>query len=70
MQIIKKIGLFIFLIGLAVFTVLPLVGEFKVSTASLDKVLQEKGISSEIFIQEMGEKCGGQQFNGMLSLYQ
>ncbi|GBF21367.1 MULTISPECIES: 4Fe-4S binding protein [Arenibacter] len=68
MQIIKKIGLFIFLIGLTIFTVLPFMGDFKVTPAALDQIIQEKGISSELFIQRIQEDVVGQEFHGMLSL--
>ena len=68
MQIIKKIGLFIFLIGLTVFTILPFMGDFKVTPAALDQIIQEKGISSELFIQRIQEDVVGQEFHGMLSL--
>jgi Pyruvate/2-oxoacid:ferredoxin oxidoreductase delta subunit len=68
MQIIKKTGLYIFLIGLTIFTIVPFLGEFKVTAAALNQMVQEKGISSEIFVQGMEEKVVGQAFTGMLSL--
>lgn len=68
MQIIKKIGLFVFLIGLAIFTILPFMGEFKVGQATMDQIIREKGISSELFIEGMQENVVGKQFQGMRSL--
>ncbi|MCM4163803.1 MULTISPECIES: 4Fe-4S binding protein [unclassified Arenibacter] len=68
MQIIKKIGLLIFLIGLAIFTILPFIGEFKVTRATMDLIIQEKGISSELFIEGVQENVVGKKFQGMLAL--
>src|SRR5690606_3622941 len=68
MQIIKKIGLYIFLIGLAIFTILPFMGGFKVTRATMDQIIQEKGISSELFIEGVQENVVGEEFQGMLAL--
>lgn len=68
MQVIKKIGLVVFLIGLTLFTLLPFMGEFAVSATVFNKVVQDKGINSEVFIGEMEENVVGKEFYGMLAL--
>lgn len=68
MQVIKKIGLVVFLIGLTIFTMLPFMGEFAVSETVFNKVVQDKGINSEVFIGEMEENVVGKEFYGMLAL--
>ena len=68
MQVIKKIGLVVFLVGLTIFTMLPFMGEFAVSEAVFNKVVQGKGINSEVFIGEMEENVVGKEFYGMLAL--
>jgi polyferredoxin len=68
MRIIKKIGIFIFLIGLAIFTILPFVGGFKVTRTAMDQIIREKGISSELFIEGMQENVVGEKFQGMFGL--
>jgi len=68
MKIIKNIGFIIFLVGLGIFTFLPLIGTFKVSQATLDQIVVEKNIKSEVFIQDIQKNVVGKKFNGMLGL--
>ncbi len=67
MKTIKNIGLIIFLIGLGIFTSLIFIGEFKVNQETLDQVISEKGIKSEIFIGELKKNVVGKSFDGMLT---
>ncbi len=48
MKIIQKIGLIIFLMGLAVFTAVPLLGTFKLDQNSFDSIVAEKNIKTNI----------------------
>jgi len=68
MKAIKNIGLIIFLTGLGVFAALPLVGKFEVSNDAFAKIVAEKGIKSEIFIQEMQTNVIGKELDGMQAL--
>ncbi len=68
MKLIKNIGLVIFLIGLAIFTILPLVGTYNLSQNAFSEFIAQKGIKSELFISKMKQNVVGQQFNGMLEL--
>ena len=67
MKIIKNIGLIIFLIGLGIFTSLIFIGSFEVNQDTLDQVISEKSIKSEIFIEELKKNVVGKEFDGMLS---
>ena len=68
MKAIKNIGLIIFLIGLAIFTALPLLGTFRLDHNSFDTIITEKKIKSDIFIKSIQENVVGKTFNGMQSL--
>ncbi len=68
MKAIKNIGLVIFLIGLGIFTALPLMGTFELNAPTFDKIISDKGIKSELFIQSIKDKVVGQEFTGMLGL--
>ncbi|WP_282162379.1 4Fe-4S binding protein [Ulvibacterium marinum] len=70
MKAIKNIGLVIFLIGLGVFTVLPIIGSFSLDETSFDKILSDKGIKSELFIQSIRQEVVGKDFNGIGALSQ
>ncbi len=68
MKAIKKIGLVIFLFGLATFISLLFIGEFKLTPAVFDQVLKEKNIKSELFISQIKDNVVGKEFNGMASM--
>ena len=67
MKAIKNIGLIIFLIGLGIFTSLIFIGKFEVNQDTLDQIISEKSIKSEIFIEELKKNVVGKEFDGMLS---
>ncbi|CAM4188975.1 4Fe-4S binding protein [Zobellia nedashkovskayae] len=68
MKAIKNLGLVIFLIGLAVFAAVPVLGTFSLDQNTFDEIVKEKNIKSDVFIQSIQEGVVGKDFNGMLSL--
>lgn len=68
MKTIKNIGLVIFLLGLGVFTALPLIGTFSLSQLDFDQLVLDNRIKSELFISAIEEDIVGKQFEGMQSL--
>ena len=68
MKAIKHIGLVIFLIGLAIFTALPLLGTFKLEAPAFKEITGDKNIKSEFFIQELKDNVYNKTFNGMQEL--
>ena len=68
MKAIKHIGLVIFLIGLAIFTALPLLGTFKLETPAFKEITGDKNNKSEFFIQELKDNVLDKTFNGMQEL--
>ncbi|NNK18754.1 MAG: 4Fe-4S binding protein [Maribacter sp.] len=68
MKAIKNSGLIIFILGLGIFTALIFIGKFEVNQETLDQVISEKGIKSEIFIEELQKNIVGNEFHGMISL--
>ena len=67
MKTIKNIGLFVFLVGLGIFTSLIFIGKFEVDQDTWDLVISEKGIKSEIFIETLEKNVIDKEFEGMLS---
>ena len=65
MKYIKNSGLVIFLIGLALFTVLPLLGSYKLTSKNFASYVQEQGIKSELFITSIKENITDRSFEGM-----
>ncbi|MGB0980791.1 MAG: 4Fe-4S binding protein [Winogradskyella sp.] len=68
MRLIKHIGLAIFLIGLAIFTALPVLGTFNLSEAAFNTIVKEQNIKSEVFITDIKANIVGKDFNSMLAL--
>ena len=65
MKAIKYIGLVIFLIGLSIFTALPLLGTFKLESDTLNTIVKDKKIKSEVFIEDLNSNLVGKTYNGM-----
>ena len=65
MKTIKNIGLVLFLIGLAIFTALPVLGTFDLSPKDLDDFINHKGIKSEVYISDLRQNVVGKSFDGM-----
>ncbi|MFX0558470.1 4Fe-4S binding protein [Maribacter sp. CXY002] len=68
MKAIKNIGLAIFLTGLTIFTLLPVVGTYNLSPETFSQFIEQKGIKSEQFISDMEQNVVGLRFEGMLQL--
>ena len=68
MKAIKHIGLVIFLIGLAIFTALPLLGTFNLNEADFNTIIKGQNIKSEVFINTIKSDIIGQDFSGMQTL--
>ena len=68
MKAIKNIGLVIFLVGLAIFVALPLIGSYKLDQKTFDGIVKDKGFKSELFIDAINKNVVGKEFDGMLSL--
>lgn len=67
MKTIKNIGLILFLIGLAIFTALPVIGTYSLSPKQFEDFVGQKGIQSDLFISDIQENVVGQNFEGMFS---
>ncbi len=67
MKVFKHIGLVIFLIGLAIFTALPLLGTFNLNKATFNTIVKDKNIKSEVFINSIKEDVINKNFNGIQS---
>jgi ferredoxin-type protein NapH len=67
MKIIKTIGLGIFLIGLGIFTVLPVIGSYELTPESFQEFVVNKGVKSDLFISEIETKVVGKSFEGMMA---
>ena len=68
MKTIKHIGLVIFLIGLGVFTALPLLGTFNLKETNFNTIIDQHNIKSEVFINEIKSTIVDEDFNGMQAL--
>jgi Pyruvate/2-oxoacid:ferredoxin oxidoreductase delta subunit len=68
MKLIKNVGLLIFLIGLAIFTVIPVLGHYNLDEATFDVIVKDQNLKSEVFINAIKSKVVGKDFNSMLSL--
>lgn len=68
MKTIKYTGLVIFLIGLTLFTALPLVGTYQIDPSAFEELMAEKRIKSEVFIEDLQKNVVGKEFKGMQTL--
>ncbi|NNK11664.1 MAG: 4Fe-4S binding protein [Flavobacteriaceae bacterium] len=68
MKTTKHIGLIIFLIGLGIFTALPLIGTYSPTSSDLAEWVDEKGIKSELFISDIEQEIVGKDFSGIHNL--
>jgi len=62
MKAIQKIGFGLFLVGLSVFVSLIFIGDYNVTSSGFDQFLKNKGIKSELFINNMKETVVGKEF--------
>ncbi|MDA7558432.1 4Fe-4S binding protein [Flavobacteriaceae bacterium] len=63
MKHLQNIGLALFLLGLTIFTSLIVVGNYKLTPAVLDKVVKNKAIKSELFVEIINNKIVNESFN-------
>ena len=68
MKAIKQSGLYLFLIGLVIFTSLIFIGQYKITPAAFDQLVQSKGIKSELFINTMNSQVVGKTFDGTFGI--
>jgi len=62
MKVIQKIGLGLFLLGLGIFISLIFIGKYEVTPKIFDQFISNKGIKSELFINQMNETVIGKEF--------
>ncbi|QCW98682.1 4Fe-4S binding protein [Aggregatimonas sangjinii] len=65
MKTIQNIGIAIFLVGLGIFTALPVIGTFTLDRKDFEEIVAEKKFKSELFVSEMQKNVVGKEFNGM-----
>ena len=63
MKYLQNIGLALFLLGLTIFTSLIILGNYKLTPVVLDKVVKNKAIKSELFIEIVNNKIVNETFN-------
>jgi len=68
MKKIQQIGIFLFLIGLCIFTALVFYGDYAVNKESLNKLIEDKNISSEVFESLASRQIVGVNFKQISSL--
>ena len=68
MKKIQQIGVFLFLIGLSTFTALVFLGDYTVNKENLNKLIQDKNISSEAFEALASKQLVGVHFKKISSL--
>ncbi|MEN8815442.1 MAG: 4Fe-4S dicluster domain-containing protein [Nonlabens sp.] len=64
MKAIQHIGIVIFLIGFGIFVSLPFLGNFKLDQQGFDQLIEQQGINSEIFVEDLQSKIVGKDFAG------
>lgn len=62
MKQLQHLGLVLFFIGLATFISVLFLGKYEVKPALFDKIIAEKGIKSELFINEINTNVVGKEF--------
>ncbi|WP_142785160.1 4Fe-4S binding protein [Changchengzhania lutea] len=68
MKNIQNIGLSLFLIGLSVFTALIFLGKYEVTSEVFESVISDKGIKSDLFINDMNQDVVGKPFTNPFTL--
>jgi len=63
MKKIQNIGLSIFLLGLSIFVSLIFLGKYELSSELFEKVISNKGIKSELFINDIKNNVVGKEFS-------
>jgi ferredoxin-type protein NapH len=68
MKAVQHIGIAIFLVGFGIFISLPFLGNFKLDQKSFDELMVNKGIKSEVFMQNLQAKIVDKDFSGITPL--
>ncbi|MFS4417566.1 4Fe-4S binding protein [Maribacter sp. 2307ULW6-5] len=67
MKTLQHLGLGLFLIGLGIFTLLPVVGTYSLTSKDFSAFVTSKGIESDVFVSKMETTVVGRTFSGMPS---
>jgi len=67
MKNIQNTGLGLFLIGLTLFISLIFLGKYEVTPELFDQIIEDKGIKSELFINDMQTNVVGKEFTNPFS---
>ena len=68
MKQIKSIGLFLFLLGLTIFTALTFTGTYTLSTSDFDTFASERGFKNELFIEGVRKNIADKTYSSQFSL--
>ena len=62
-ETIQKLGLGVFLIGLTLFCALVFMGNYKLSSEQFEKIISNKGIKSQLFIEKINANVIDKKFS-------
>lgn len=65
MKTIKSIGLAVLILGIAIFTVSPIIGTYELDQASFDQYAASKGLKSDLFREGMKQNVIGKSFSAV-----
>lgn len=65
MKTIKSIGLAVLVLGIAIFTISPLIGTYELDQTSFEQYAESKGLKSELFIQGMKDNVIGKELGAV-----
>ncbi|OIQ27329.1 MAG: FeS-binding protein [Bacteroidetes bacterium MedPE-SWsnd-G2] len=68
MKTVQRIGLALFFLGLGLFISLIFLGDFKMNSEQLNSFVNQKGITSEVFISKMNETVVDKTFKGPFAI--
>jgi len=68
MKTLQNIGISLLLVGLAIFTILPFLGSYNINAEKFDEIVQNKGIKSELFIEEVKKTTVGKEITNPFTL--
>ena len=67
MKALQNIGLSLFIIGLVIFISLIFVGKYNLTNETFEQFVKDKGIKSELFINDMKTKVVDKEFSNPFS---
>lgn len=68
MKEIKSTGLVLFLIALSIFTAVLFLGKFQLTEATFSQFIENKGIKSEVFIENLKHEVVGKEFSSQFTM--